>query len=277
MIEISKGRAGKFSALWTASLTMLALSPVFWSGVGWAQERPVGWTQVRPVAQKPPAPAPRRVPGQPALPDSAPVALTVSEPTGGALGTALASCDKGSESSESLILPGPKGEVKLDRCYRGRDHLVCSFNALLTEAKSLIEDYGKIVEARYPDVSNVDGVCSMKPDNLTTDLQQATNFANRFKALKAEYSVRTNCASKIGQSLKDVTLRDMAQAPDILKSMIDSIEGDVKGIAVAQAKVVELAEKIDSSQKAITTIRMIHRTMCLKDQRVVASKDRASQ
>ncbi len=277
MIEISKGRAGKFSALWTASLTMLALSPVFWSGVGWAQERPVGWTQVRPVAQKPPAPAPRRVPGQPALPDSAPVALTVSEPTGGALGTALASCDKGSESSESLILPGPKGEVKLDRCYRGRDHLVCSFNALLTEAKSLIEDYGKIVDARYPDVSNVDGVCSMKPDNLTTDLQQATNFANRFKALKAEYSVRTNCASKIGQSLKDVTLRDMAQAPDILKSMIDSIEGDVKGIAVAQAKVVELAEKIDSSQKAITTIRMIHRTMCLKDQRVVASKDRASQ
>lgn len=275
MIEISKGRAGKFSALWTASLTMLALSPVFWSGVGWAQERPVGWTQVRPVAQRPPAPAPRRVPGP--LPDSAPVALTVSEPTGGALGTALASCDKGSESSESLILPGPKGEVKLDRCYRGRDHLVCSFNALLTEAKSLIEDYGKIVEARYPDVSNVDGVCSMKPDNLTTDLQQATDFANRFRALKAEYSVRTNCASKIGQSLKDVTLRDMAQAPEILKSMIDSIEGDVKGIAVAQAKVVELAEKIDSSQKAITTIRMIHRTMCLKDQRVVASKDRASQ
>ncbi len=275
MIEISKGRAGKFSALWTASLTMLALSPVFWSGVGWAQERPVGWTQVRPVAQRPPAPAPRRVPGP--LPDSAPVALTVSEPTGGALGTALASCDKGSESSESLILPGPKGEVKLDRCYRGRDHLVCSFNALLTEAKSLIEDYGKIVEARYPDVSNVDGVCSMKPDNLTTDLQQATDFANRFRALKAEYSVRTNCASKIGQSLKDVTLRDMAQAPEILKSMIDSIEGDVKGIAVAQAKVMDLAEKIDSSQKAITTIRMIHRTMCLKDQRVVASKDRASQ
>ncbi len=193
------------------------------------------------------------------------------------MGTALASCDKGSESSESLILPGPKGEVKLDRCYRGRDHLVCSFNALLTEAKSLIEDYGKIVDARYPDVSNVDGVCSMKPDNLTTDLQQATDFANRFRALKAEYSVRTNCASKIGQSLKDVTLRDMAQAPDILKSMIDSIDGDVKGIAVAQAKVVELAEKIDSSQKAITTIRMIHRTMCLKDQRVVASKDRASQ
>jgi hypothetical protein len=175
-------------------------------------------------------------------------------------------------------LPGPKGEVKLDRCYRGRDHLVCSFNALLTEAKSLIDDYGKIVEARYPDVSNVDGVCGIKPDNLATDLQSATDFSNRFKALKAEYNVRTSCASKIGQSLKDVTLRDMAQAPEILKSMIDSMEGDVKGISVAQAKVVDLAEKIDASQKAIITIRMIHRTMCLKDQRAVSQgKDRASQ
>jgi hypothetical protein len=81
------------------------------------------------------------------------------------------------------------------------------------------------VEAHYPDVNNIDGICSIKPNNLATDLQQAIDFNNRFKALKAEYSVRTSCASKIGQSLKDVTLRDMAQAPEILKSMIDSIEG----------------------------------------------------
>jgi hypothetical protein len=280
MIRISKRGPVKSSGLWAASLTILALlympaSPGSWSGVALAQERPVGFTQNRSVA---PAPTFRRPSGQPTSRDAVPVALAVSEPTGGALGTALASCDKASESSEALILPGPKGEVKLDRCYRGRDHLVCSFNALLTEAKSLIDDYGKIVEAHYPDVSNVDGVCGIKPDNLATDLQSATDFSNRFKALKAEYNVRTSCASKIGQSLKDVTLRDMAQAPEILKSMIDSIEGDVKGISVAQAKVVDLAEKIDASQKAIITIRMIHRTMCLKDQRAVSQgKDRASQ
>jgi hypothetical protein len=189
------------------------------------------------------------------------------------LGTALASCDKGSESSEPLTLPGAKGEVKLDRCYRGRDHLVCSFNALLNEAKSLIEDYGKIVEARYPDVSSVDGICGIKPDNLATDLQNATDFTARFKALKAEYDARINCASKIGQSLRDVTLPDMAQAPGILKSMIDSIEGDVKGVSVVQTKVVELAEKIDTSQKAMVTLRKIHRTMCLKDQRALSQPE----
>ena len=113
---------------------------------------------------------------------------------------ALASCDKEPQSSD-LILPGAKGDLKLDRCYRGRDHLVCSFNALLKEAKSLLEDYRKIVEARYPEVSNVGAICNIKPDNLAVDMQNATDFANRFKALKADYDTRINCANKVGQSL----------------------------------------------------------------------------
>jgi hypothetical protein len=47
---------------------------------------------------------------------------------------------------------------------------------------------------------------------------------------------RRGYAGKIEQSLKDVTLRDMAQAPEILKSMIDSVDADMKGISVAQPK-----------------------------------------
>jgi hypothetical protein len=35
--------------------------------------------------------------------------------------------------------------------------------------------------------------------------------------------------------------------------MIDSLEGDLKGVSSIQAKVVELAASIDSSQKAIFT------------------------
>jgi hypothetical protein len=215
---------------------------------------------------------------QPSPPEPAPAALPVREPAPGPLGAALAACDKDAESAEPLTLPGAKGEVRLDRCYRGRDHLVCSFNALLKEAKSLIDNYAKIVEARYPEVSNVDGICTIKPDNLAADLQNAGDFTARFKTLKAEYDARTSCAARIGQSLRDVTLPDMAQAPGILKSMIESIDGDAKGVSVVQAKVVEIAERIDSSQKAMVTIRKIHRTMCLKDQRAVSqTEDRASR
>jgi hypothetical protein len=69
----------------------------------------------------------------------------------------------------------------------------------------------------------------------------------------------------------------MAQAPEILKSMVDSIDADIKGISVAQAKVADLAEKIDAAQKAITTIRMIHRAMCAKEQHAVSQNDAARQ
>ena len=52
-----------------------------------------------------------------------------------------------------------------------------------------------------------------------------------------------------------------------------AFEGDVKGVSLVQAKVVELADKIDTSQKAMVTIRKIHRTMCLKDQRAMAQPE----
>jgi hypothetical protein len=212
----------------------------------------------------------------PASPVLAPDPLPAREPTG-ALATSLAACDKEAPSPDSLILPGAKGDLKLDRCYRGRDQFVCSFNSLLKEAKSLLEDYRKIVEARYPEVGNVRDVCNIKPDNLAVDMQNATEFANRFRILKAEYDARMNCANKIGQSLKDVTLPDMAQAPGILKSMIDAIEGDVKGVSVEEAKVVELAQRIDTSRKAMVTIRKIHHSICLQEQRPPSQEDRANR
>jgi hypothetical protein len=270
MIQSSKKRLVKSSALQAASLTMLVLlyapgSPGFWSGAGWAQG--IGQTQ-RSVR------IPRTSP--PASSVLAPDPRAVREPTG-ALGTSLAACDKEAQSPDNLILPGAKGDLKLDRCYRGRDHFVCSFNALLKEAKSLLEDYRKVVDARYPEVSNVRDVCNIKPDNLAADMQNATEFANRFRILKAEYDARMNCANKIGQSLKDVTLPDMAQAPGMLKSMIDAIDGDVKGVSVEEAKVVELAERVNISQKAIVTIRKIHRSICLQGQRPPSQEDRASR
>jgi hypothetical protein len=320
MIDLSKGRPGKFSAL-TVSLTMLTLLyPAVPPGSGgaWAQERrtpPVPFAvsgttptrvapEMRAVQRKPdpsgvalPAREPTRVaqetravrrksePSAVALqerraiqrkPDSSAVSLPETQHTGGALGTALASCEKESESSETLALPGARGEVKLDRCYRGRDHFVCSFNALLGEARTLIEEYGRIVEAHYPNVSNVAAVCDIKPDALSSDLRNATDFMSRFKALKAEYDARSNCATRVGQSLKDVTLPDMAQAPEILRSMIDSLEGDLKSVSVVQAKVVELAETVNSSQKAIITIQKIHRIMCVKGERALSQIERSA-
>jgi hypothetical protein len=183
------------------------------------------------------------------------------------LGSALAACGKESDRSEPFSLPGAKGEIRLDRCYSGRAQHICANNVLLKEGRSLLQDYAKIIEARYPDLSNVNGVCGINPDALSTDVQKAGEFTSRFKALSAEYAARFNCAGRVSQSLREVVLPDMAQAPEIIKSMVESLEGDSKDLFAVQAQVTEVAGKIDASQKAMVTIGKIHQAMCVKEQR----------
>src|SRR5436190_23426610 len=97
-------------------LAGLCLSSPFWSSGAWAQHARNGWAQSRAGTSKHPKafalqPGPvQPAAAQPAPPTLAPVALPVTNP-GSPLGSALASCDKASEGSEALALPGAKGEV----------------------------------------------------------------------------------------------------------------------------------------------------------------------
>jgi hypothetical protein len=138
------------------------------------------------------------------------------------LGTALASCESAVATSE-LTLPGAKGEIRLDRCYRGRDHLVCQLNALMAEAKILLQNYRNIADANYPELRDVTGICAIKRDTLAKDLQNALEFADRFKDLKTEYEFQTNCTTKIERAMTQVTLSDMTQAQSLITSMADAI------------------------------------------------------
>src|SRR2546421_7306190 len=271
MISKRNSKPGNSSTLWAARLCVVALiSAGIGSSMAWAQFANDFTPRVQPQAQAPQAPQKKRLPAAhaatvPPAPKLNPVTLSEADVVAaGALTAALSACDKASESADVIALPGARGEVKLDHCYRGRDHLVCSLGALLREGKALFEDYGKIVDANYPNVTDVNGVCGIKPDNLATDFKDAAAFESRFRVLKAEYGARTSCAAKVEQSLRDVSLPDMVRAPDILKSMIDSIEGDLKEVVNIQQQVLALGEKIDSSQKAMVPIRKVHRTMCMR-------------
>lgn len=181
----------------------------------------------------------------------------------GAVAAALAPCDKGSAKPESLTLPGAKGEVKLDRCYRGRDQLICGLNALSIEAKALIEDFTKITDANYPNLSNVEAICAITPEDLSTHLQKASTFGARFSELKSEYDRRINCAAKVEQSLRDVNLVDMPRSDDLLKSINETLQSDMRDVAAARQRISDLAEKMDASQKAMVVVQKIHRSMCL--------------
>ncbi|MEK8091887.1 hypothetical protein WOC76_05025 [Methylocystis sp. IM3] len=181
---------------------------------------------------------------------------------GGATGEALAACEKGIGKSEDLSLPGTKGEIKLDRCYRGREQLVCSLAALSLQAKALVQDFSKIIEANYPDVANVDSICRMAPENLAAHMQKASTFSTRFRDLKNEYDRRLACVEKVEQSLQQVSLADMPRSDEILKSVNETLQGDIKDVAATRQVLLDLAERMDSSQKAIAVIQKLYRTMC---------------
>jgi hypothetical protein len=280
-------------------IALCALAPELWSSDARAQQlrprnrAPVAFAPSSPQATSPVQPTTGRnsslrnswaQQGRTRNSNRTPVALGPSSPQttslvqpvtnpNSALGSTLASCDKESDRSEPFSLPGGRGEVRLDRCYKGRAQHICSNNALLKEARLLLQEYGGIIEARYPDIGNVGGVCAINPDALSTHVQSAAEFTNRFKSLTGEYAARSNCAARVTQSMRDVVLPDLAQAPEMIKSMIESIEGDSKDLSVVQAQVVEVAGKIDASQKAMVTIGKIHQTMCFKDQRADTVSD----
>jgi hypothetical protein len=202
-------------------------------------------------------------PVTPAIP-----ATLAIEPTS-PLGQALASCDKDTALQETFALPGLKGEVTLDRCYKGHDHLTCVFDALIMEAKSLTDSYTPIVDAKYPDFNSVENICHIKPDALASHMTGAEDFTKRFAGLKSKYESASKCAINVKQAFRDVVLSDMTQPPEILKSMTESIEGDIARVSDVENQTVDLAAKVEAAKKAMKTLEKIHLAMCVKDKATV--------
>ena len=271
-------RSKKYKALsFARSLGLLALSffaLMLIPDKSWSQQRgPSALSQQggqssahRLYARAKETPAITATPAIPAIP-----AAPAIEPTS-PLGRALASCDKGDAVQETFALPGLKGEVTLDRCYKGHDHLICVFNALITEAKSLADSYTPIVDAKYPDFNNVENICHIKPDNLGSHMAGAEDFAKRFSVLKSKYESASKCAINVKQAFRDVVLSDMTQPPEILKSMTESIEGDVALVSEVENQTVDLAAKIEAAKKAMKVIEKMHHAMCVKDKATVIGR-----
>jgi len=186
------------------------------------------------------------------------------EPTS-PLAQALASCDKDAAVQETFALPGLKGEVTLDRCYKGHSQLICVFDALIAEAKSLTASYMPIIDVKYPDFNSVQNICQIKPDTLASHMAGADDFTKRFAVLKSKYESASKCAVNVKQAFRDVVLSDMTQPPELLKSMTESIEGDIARVSDVENQAIDLAAKVEAAKKAMKTIERIHRAMCVKD------------
>ena len=188
-----------------------------------------------------------------------------------ALGQALAACNQDAAVQETFTLPGLKGEVTLDRCYKGRAHLICVFTALSTEAQSLTGTYTKVVDAKYPDLNTVDSVCQVSLQTLAAGITGSEDFARRFKELKSQYEAATKCAGNVEQAFKDVSLADMTQAPEILKSMTASIDGDLAKISKVHEQIFDLSAKMELANKAMKAVTKIHHAICMNEKAAAQS------
>ena len=123
----------------------------------------------------------------------------------------------------------------------------------------------------YPDLNTVDGVCQVSLETLASNIAGSEDFAKRFKELKSQYEAATNCAGNVEQAFKNVTLTDMTQAPEILKSMTASIDGDVAKISKVHEQISDLAEKMELSNKAMKAVTKIHHAMCMNEKAAAQS------
>jgi hypothetical protein len=152
--------------------------------------------------------------------------------------------------------------IKVDRCYRGRAELSCELSVLAAESKALLENYRSVVETNYPEIQDIRGMCSIQFEKLANDLQKAMEFSERFQQVKIEYAARSGCARKLSQSLKELTLNNLPQAPNLLKSILDSMDAEMKAVFDAETQVSVFADKMAASQQAMDTLQKVHRVVC---------------
>jgi hypothetical protein len=69
----------------------------------------------------------------------------------------------------------------------------------------------------------------------------------------------------VEQAFKNVTLNDMTQAPEVLSSMIASIDGDLAKVSKVHEQISDLFAKMELANKAMKSVTKIHRAMCANE------------
>lgn len=194
---------------------------------------------------------------------SATPAPTASDDSGNgkkSLTKALEDCN--SKPAVAISLRGAKGDIQLDHCYRGREHLTCTVAALLNEANSIKQDYAEVIAVDYPNVKTLETICKMTSDRLAEHSKAILAFQERWKVLRKEYAARLECTNAVEDSLRNLSLADMSHAADIVKAMIESVRADLAAVSSAQKDVLNIADKAEAAQRSIATIQQVRSAVC---------------
>jgi tetratricopeptide (TPR) repeat protein len=134
----------------------------------------------------------------------------------------------------TVKLPGAKGTIELNRCYRGRDHRSCIVTALVAEANSIKQDYAEIVSADYPELKALDSLCQLSADRLSEHYKAIQTFQNRWALLRKEYAAQLDCNNSVEDALRNLSLADMSHGADVVKSIVDSLRNELTEVSLVQ-------------------------------------------
>jgi tetratricopeptide (TPR) repeat protein len=177
------------------------------------------------------------------------------------LAQALQQCNT-KPPSPSIKLPGAKGAIELNQCYRGREHLSCMVAALLAEANSIKQDYADIVSADYPNLKTLDSICQITADRLAEHSKALQTFRERWALLRKEYAARLECTNSVEDSLRNMSLADMSYGADLVKSMVESLRDELTQVSMAQKDVLNIGDQMNAAEKAIEDIIQIRSGVC---------------
>ena len=164
--------------------------------------------------------------------------------------------------SVAIKLPGAKGAIELNRCYRGREHMSCVVAALLAEANSIKQDYADIASADYPNLKTLDAMCQTTPDRLAEHSKALQTFRDRWALLRKEYAALLDCTNSVEDSLRNLYLADMSYGADLVKSMVGSLRNELTEVSQAQKDVLNLDDQMSAAQKAVEKISEIRSSVC---------------
>jgi tetratricopeptide (TPR) repeat protein len=164
--------------------------------------------------------------------------------------------------SAAIKLPGAKGAIELNKCYRGREHMSCVVAALLAEANSIKQDYAEIVSAGYPTLKTLDSICQIAPDQLSEHAKALQIFRERWSLLRKEYAARLECTNSVEDALRNLSLADMSYGADLVKSMVESFRNELAEVSQVEKEVLNLDDEMNAADKAIENISQIRSGVC---------------
>lgn len=176
-------------------------------------------------------------------------------------GSPMAFCAGKAEKGE-FSLPGEKGAVKLDKCYKGRVHATCVISAMKAESVELKTDYANLVGRKYPETRSLQDLCSRSMNSLRADADLARAFRVRFAALRDVYTSRISCAASLEKGLSNVQFVPLVAGDQLLKSMVGSFQSDMKHVVQDLGELNALSEKVAASAAALDALIKVHSASC---------------